>query len=45
MPKGQQRGNKEAKKQKQATAPKAAPAGIAHAPAIVKSAPPRWLKK
>jgi hypothetical protein len=45
MPKGQQRGNKEAKKQKQATAPKPTPAGIAHAPPTVQGAPPRWLKK
>lgn len=45
MPKGQQRGNKEAKKPKKAAAPPPVPAAAAHAPLPAKGAPPRWLKK
>jgi hypothetical protein len=45
MPKGQQRGNKEAKKAKKAPAPAPIPAGIAVAAAGQKAAAPRWLKK
>ena len=46
MPKGQQRGNKEAKKPKKAPAPTAIPAAtsIAGLPAQ-KAPPPRWPKK
>jgi hypothetical protein len=44
MPKGQQRGNKEAKKAKKATVPPPMAAGPAAVPAQ-KGAPPRSLKK
>ena len=44
MPKGQQRGNKEAKKPKKAPTPPPIAAGRAVVPAE-KAAPPRWLKK
>jgi len=45
MPKGQQRGNKEAKKAKKAPTPAPIPVGIAAAAAAQKGAAPRWLKK
>ncbi len=44
MPKGQQRGNKEAKKAKKAPSPPPIAAGPALAQAQ-KATPPRWLKK
>jgi hypothetical protein len=44
MSKGQQRGNKEAKKAKKAPVPPPIAAGPALVPAQ-KAAPPRWLKK
>jgi hypothetical protein len=45
MPKGQQRGNKEAKKAKKAPAPAAIPAlPVSRAPVLNPSAP-RWPKK
>ncbi|GAB3766471.1 hypothetical protein GCM10028796_25750 [Ramlibacter monticola] len=45
MPKGQQRGNKEAKKPKKAPAPAPIPAGTASVAPTAKAGPPRWLKK
>ncbi len=45
MPKGQQRGNKEAKKAKKAPAPAPIPAATAAAARVQKDAAPRWLKK
>jgi hypothetical protein len=45
MPKGQQRGNKEAKKPKKPSAPTPIPAGTAHAPPTPVAGQPRWLKK
>ena len=45
MPKGQQRGNKEAKKPKKAPAPAPIQAGTATVAPTAKGAPPRWLKK
>lgn len=44
MPKGQQRGNKEAKKPKKAPTPPPIEAGRAVVPAE-KAQPPRWPKK
>lgn len=45
MPKGQQRGNKEAKKPKKAPATPAIPVVPGRAAPAVKSAPPRWPQK
>lgn len=45
MPKGQQRGNKEAKKPKKPPVPLAVPAATAAMPPVQKAGPPRWLKK
>jgi hypothetical protein len=45
MPKGQQRGNKEAKKPKKAAVPAPIPAGIATVAPAQKAALPRWSKK
>jgi len=45
MPKGQQRGNKEAKKPKKAPAPTPIPVGTAAAAAAQNGGPPRWPKK
>ncbi|HSV81612.1 MAG TPA: hypothetical protein VLK85_20655 [Ramlibacter sp.] len=45
MPKGQQRGNKEAKKPKKAPAPRPIPVGTAAAAAAQNGGPPRWPKK
>ena len=43
--KGQQRGNKEARKPKKAPAPAAIPMASAAVIPAQKAAPPRWLKK
>jgi hypothetical protein len=45
MPKGQQRGNKEAKKPKKPSAPTPIPAATAHAPPTPNAGQPRWVKK
>jgi hypothetical protein len=45
MPKGQQRGNKEAKKAKKVPVPAPIPAGIASVAPAQKGGAPRWLKK
>jgi hypothetical protein len=45
MPKGQQRGNKEAKKPKKPPAPAAIPVASAAVAPVQKAGAPRWLKK
>ncbi len=45
MPKGQQRGNKEAKKPKKTPVPAAIPVASATGTPAQKAGPPRWLKK